>query len=211
MHLMIPLVCTVAAVLGVLLINEWWWRGKVHGEVSRKFVHITVGSFVAFWPLFLTWRQIELMSIGFVVVVAVSQKLHVFKTIHSVQRPTWGELFFAASVGLIAFVTHNPVVYAAALLHMSVADGLAAIVGVKYGASQAYRIFGATKSVAGSVTFAVVSVAILASFCLHQHVAFSPFIALLAVGATVLENVAVRGLDNLLIPVLVAWVLTNLS
>lgn len=188
-------------VLTILLLNEWWWHGRVHGEVSRKFVHITVGTFVAFWPYFLGWHSIELLSLAFIVVVIVSQKLHVFRTIHSVQRPTWGEIFFAVSVGLVAYITHNPVIYAVALLHMALADGVAAIVGVNYGDKLAYRVFGARKSVAGSLAFLTVSLLIFTVYCVSQDRTFPVYLALGSVGAMVLENVAVRGLDNVLIPV----------
>jgi phytol kinase len=208
---MIGLAVTVIVILCILLLNEWWWHGRTHGEISRKFVHITVGTFVAFWPLFLTWKQIELLSLVFALVVLVSQKLNIFRAIHSVQRPTWGEIYFAISVGAVAFLTHNPAIYAVALLHMSLADGFAAIVGVKYGARRAYHVLGATKSVAGSLTFLVVSLAILGAYCAHTGTNFLPYMPLLAVSATILENIAVRGLDNLIIPALVAWVLSNVS
>jgi len=60
------LILTVLAVFGLLLVGETWWRHQaVHGEFSRKFIHITVGSFVAVWPFFLTWSQIELLSLSF--------------------------------------------------------------------------------------------------------------------------------------------------
>jgi phytol kinase len=208
---MFALVITVVTIFLLLALNEWWWRERTHGEISRKFVHITVGSFVAFWPLFLTWRQIELLSAAFVLAVVVSQKFNIFKAIHSVQRPTWGELYFGLSVGVIAFMTHDPAIYAVSLPHMSLADGLAAIVGVKYGASQAYRIFGARKSLAGSATFLVVSTSLLASYCVNQGEPFTAWFVLVALGATLLENVAVRGLDNLLIPMFLAWFLSTVD
>jgi dolichol kinase len=208
---MFALVITVVVIFLLLALNEWWWRERIHGEISRKFVHITVGSFVAFWPLFLTWRQIELLSAAFVVAVMVSQKFNIFKAIHSVQRPTWGELYFGLSVGVIAFMTHSPAIYAVALLHMSLADGLAAITGVKYGASQAYHIFGTRKSIVGSTTFFAVSIVLLASYCINQNEAFTAWFVLVALGAALLENVAVRGLDNLLIPMYLAWFLSTVD
>lgn len=204
------LVLTLVIVGLILLLNEWWWRDRTHGEVSRKAVHVSVGTFVAFWPLFLTWGQIEFLSAAFVVVVLISQKLNLFRAIHSVQRPTWGEICFGLSVGLVAFTTHNPAIYAAALLHMSLADGLAAIFGVKYGASNAYQVFGHRKSIAGTVTFALVSTAILIAFGVQQNIGFHLSFIPLILGATILESFAVRGLDNLLIPLLVAFVLSQI-
>ena len=204
---MIPVIATVLIVLLLLLINEWWWRGRTHGEISRKFVHLTVGIFVAFWPLFLTWRQIEFLSLAFVVVVLISQKLRLFKAIHTVQRPTHGELFFALSVGVVAFLTHNPAIYAVALLHMALADGLAAIVGVKFGSSTAYIMFGSRKSIAGTLTFLVVSACLISAYALTQQTDFTVVLIAAVAGATLIENIGAYGLDNLLVPVYVALLL----
>ena len=88
------LILTILTVFILLVANELWWRRKkVQDEFSRKFIHITVGSFVAFWPFFLDWNDIKLLSIAFIVVVLASKQLKVFQAIHSVQRPTHGELF----------------------------------------------------------------------------------------------------------------------
>src|SRR5665213_2636370 len=162
---MLFLILTMLAVFVILVCNELWWRARVvHSEFSRKFVHITVGSFVAAWPFFLSWHEIEGLSLAFLVVVSASKFLKVFQAIHSVQRPTWGELFFAVSVGMVALITHNKWIYAAALLQMALADGMAAIIGVQYGNRQKYLVFGHPKSVAGTLTFFIVSIAILLAF-----------------------------------------------
>ena len=91
------------AVVGILLVaSEWYYRRRgLASEFSRKFVHVTVGSFTAFWPFFMTWNEIRLLSVAFLVVVAASKYLNVFTAVHSVQRPTWGELFFAAVAGAL--------------------------------------------------------------------------------------------------------------
>jgi len=202
-----------AAVVFVLLVGcELWWRTRnLHTEFSRKFIHITVGSFVAFWPFFLSWNQIRLLGVAFLVVVAVSKYLGFFKAIHSVQRPTWGEVFFALAVGAVTFVTHDKYIYMAALLQMSLADGMAAVVGVRYGRSQTYKVLGHIKSLAGSATFYVISVCILIAY-MHfaGHYIPAPKLVGLSLVATVLENFGVAGLDNLLVPVVVAFGLTLL-
>jgi len=210
---MLALAVTVLIVFVVLCLSELGWRkGFMTNEVGRKFVHITVGSFVAFWPFFLTWNQIRLLSLGFLVVVIVSKYLHLFRAIHSVQRPTYGEVFFALVVGLLTFVTHSKAIYAASLLQMSVADGMAAVVGVEYGFkrhSGRYKIFGHNKTIIGTLTFLVVSAAILFGYSAGTMRLAISWAVGLALSATVLENVAVAGLDNLLVPLLVAFVLTQ--
>jgi phytol kinase len=204
------LILTVLFVFVILLGSEWWWRKRItHSEFSRKFVHITVGSFVAFWPFFLTWNEIRLLSVGFVVVIGLSKYFHVFRAIHSVQRPTLGELYFALAVGLITFVTQNEWIYMAALLQMSLADGFAAVAGVRFG-RQSYLMFSHRKTVVGSAAFFVTSLAILIAYAQLASVHLNPaFIAGAAALATVIENFGVSGLDNLLVPLIIAVLLVN--
>ena len=203
------LILTVLVVFLILCLNEAWWRkAKAHTELGRKFVHITVGSFVAFWPFFLSWNEIKLLSLAFLLVVVVSKYLRVFRAIHSVQRPTWGEVYFALAVGFVTFITHNKWIYLTALLQMSLADGLAAIFGVLYGQRQRYLVFGQTKSVVGTLTFLIVSMAILGVFGLYGGIHIDPPVMLgIAAGASIIENLGVFGLDNLFVPLLVAGAL----
>lgn len=202
---MIALVFAVAVVFLLLCISELLWRvGNVHPEYTRKFVHISVGTFVAFWPLFLTTNQIIGLSAAFIAVVALTNYLGVFKAIRSVQRPTWGEIFFALAVGIVAYVSHSGWVYLAALLHMSLADGLAAIIGTKYGRKTRYYVFGHAKSGIGTVTFLIISLAILNGYALFTPNPFSLWFLPVALAATIIENLGIRGFDNLLVPLLVA-------
>jgi len=192
--------------------SEFGWRKRrFNNEFGRKFVHIAVGSFVAFWPFFLSWDEIRLLSVAFLLVVTVSAKFRIFKVIHSVQRPTFGEVCFAVTVGLLTYVTHSKGVYAAALLQMSLADGLAAVFGNLYGRGNSYRILGHTKSVAGTTAFIVTSASLLVGYSVlgGHHLS----VADIAIGASVaafLENIAPLGLDNLVVPLFIGWFLTNL-
>ena len=202
---------TVLAVLLILVANELWYRKKApHDEFSRKFVHITIGSFVAFWPFFLSWRQIQFLSVAFLIAISISKALGIFQAIHSVQRPTWGEIFFAAAVGIIALMTTNKWIYAAALLQMSLADGLAAVIGTKYGGRYKYLVFGHPKSLAGTATFFVVSFTVLIVFNGNFPNELS-LISILGISlfASLLENIFIMGLDNLLVPLFVALILVQ--
>lgn len=209
------LILTAGLVFIVLCLSEIGWRrGYMTSEVGRKFVHISVGSFVAFWPFFLTWNQIRLLSLAFLIAVILSKFFNIFSAIHSVQRPTYGEFFFALVVGILTFITHSKAIYAAALLQMSVADGMAAIVGVEYGLKRQkwrYYVLGHSKTIIGTATFFVISSAILFGYSADTTRLAWYLVPLLAAGATLIENVGVEGLDNLLAPLLVAVVLTQLA
>lgn len=194
----------------ILVGSELWWRKHItHGEFSRKFVHITVGSFVAFWPFFLSWNQIRLLSLGFLIVVGISKYFRLFRAIHSVQRPTMGELYFALSVGLITVITHDKWIYAASLMQMSLADGFAAVMGVRFG-RQSYLVFSHRKSLVGTLTFFFTSLAILAAYAQLASVHLGAvFMIGAAALAALIENLGVAGLDNLLVPVAIAWLLVK--
>jgi dolichol kinase len=203
-------VLAAAVVLLILCISELGWRQNwLKGEFGRKFIHVTVGSFVAFWPFFLTWNQIRFMSLAFLAAVFVSQAFNIFHAINSVQRPTYGDVLFALIVGCLTFVTHHKGIYAAAILQMSLADGFAAIVGTRYGRDNKYRLFGHTKSVIGTATFLTFSLAILIGYSLLSVTGSVPWEVIVfgALMATVLENVASFGLDNVVVPLAIALLL----
>jgi phytol kinase len=203
------LILTALVVFVLLVLSELWWRlRKPHDEFSRKFIHITVGSFVAFWPQFLSWNEILLLSGAFLVVTLLSLYFGIFKAIHAVERPTWGEICFGLAVGLLAVLTKDAAIYMIAVLHMSLADGVAALFGTAYGRKNSYKVFGHTKSLAGSGAFLLVSLVLLIGYASFSAAVISPvLIVALALTATALENFAVRGLDNLFVPLLVAAVL----
>lgn len=202
---MVALILIVLAVFGLIAVSEILWRHRdVDPEYTRKFIHISVGSFVAFWPLFLSRNEIVVLSAAFVLVVGVSSYFNVFRAIHSVQRPTWGEIFFALSVGVLAYVAQSGWIYLAAVLHMSLADGLAAIVGTKFGHRTRYYVFGHAKSVVGTLTFIVVSALIFAGFFKFTPNPFTLWFIPITLAVAAIENVAIRGFDNLLVPLLVA-------
>lgn len=204
-------VLAVVVVFAVLVFAEYLSRFKgVHSELTRKFVHIMVGIFVAFWPFFLSWGQIQFLSVSFLVVVGLSIKFRIFRSIHAVERNTMGEVLFALVIGILALIVTNKWVFAAAMLHLSLADGLAAIIGLGWGDHNTYKILGHTKSIAGSLTFFFVSVLIMIWYAALSHTqATAGLVIGLPVVATIVENIAIRGTDNLAIPLLIGLALTS--
>lgn len=200
---------TILALIGVaaiLIANEFWARrtGKTHGELSRKTTHIAIGGFVAFWPYFMPWWHIIVVSVLFLLVVLVSRFWNVFKTIHSIDRFSWGEIFFAIAIGATAYLTNNPAVFAVAILHLSLADGLAAVIGITYGGKTRYKVGSHDKSVVGTATFFIISVALLLGFSAFTSIAIPiGYVLAVAAAATLLENIGSYGVDNLLVPLVI--------
>jgi phytol kinase len=204
-------IAAIAVVFLILILAEYLSRYKgVHSELTRKLVHIFVGMFVAFWPFFLSWQQIQVLSLLFLLSVIFSIKFNVFRSIHAVSRNAIGEVLFAVVIGLLAFISSSEWVFAAAMLHLSLADGLAAVVGLAYGEGNSYRIMGRTKSLAGSLAFFFASLAIMFWYVSFSGSDPSPVAMLwLPLVATVAENLSGEGTDNLVIPLLIALVLTS--
>jgi phytol kinase len=101
-------------------------------------------------------------------------------------------------------------VFTAAMLHLSVADGLAAVVGLGWGEKNSYKVFGRTKSIAGSAAFLIASICILGLFAIFGHSNTSILTYLwLPLVATATENLAVQGTDNLVMPMVIALVLSS--
>ncbi len=96
-------------------------------------------------------------------VVLVSHKLKIFKSIHLVDRITKGELLYPIGIAICAFLEPIPWVFTAAILHLALADGMAAIIGTHYGHKTRYTLISHGKSVAGSAAFFVTSFAIFIS------------------------------------------------
>jgi phytol kinase len=205
---------TIPAVLVVfclLLLAEYASRAKqIHAELTRKFVHMSVGTFVAVWPFFLSWQWIELLSAAFLVTLIISVKFNIFRSIHAVKRGVAGELLFALAIGVLALTVHDKWVFLAAMLNLSLGDGIAAVTGTLWGGSTQYKIFGRTKSWVGTSAFLVTSVGVSIFYVAVGPAAPSFTILVMApIIATLAENVATRGADNLVMPVLLALVLSS--
>jgi phytol kinase len=196
------------ALVGVcLLIVAGEYLRKVHlfqAEVTRKFIHITVAAFAATWPFFMEWRQIYLISMLMLVGILLSRFLHLFRAIHGVKRRTWGEVFFAISIGISAMLGQNEWAFAAAMLVMGVADGFAALAGTLLDNTHRYRVLGHLKSREGTITFFVMSLIILALCVNIGHLPVGVFELLgIALAVTLLENISIAGTDNLFVPLVI--------
>ncbi len=203
----------VLPILVLLIFTETLWRSnRLRGESARKLIHIIVGSYVAFWPFYISFEAIQLISALFLIVVGVSLRFKIFNSIHGVARKTWGEVLFAVCIGLLAVLTTNPWVFAACILHMSVADGFAALAGKRWGKNNRYHIGSHEKSVVGTAVFWLCSLLItgLAVFNIVDLQAHTfLYISLLPLATSFSENFGVGGTDNILVPVLVFLALSN--
>lgn len=209
---MISIALSIVVVFFILVIAERFHKQKkITGEAARKIVHIAVASFVATWPFYLSVLAIELMCLAFVLGIFFVRYSGLFGSIHDVDRKTWGDLLFPLGIGVAAIVSTEPWIFSAAVLHLGLADGVAAIIGTQFKHKTFYKVFGERKSIVGTFSFFAVSSMIVIALVLTQSTALShvalPVLLWLPLIATAVENVAPSGTDNLLVPFVVASLL----
>lgn len=144
----------------------------------------------------------------------LNHKIKFFHAIRSVRRKSWGDVLFGVGVLAVAVFQPDPWLFAIAVLQVSLADGLAAVIGVKYGDKHGkYYLFGQPKSIAGSAAFLVVSAVILvaglfASSYFVDPLQLWPALIMLPLLLVCLENLAVFGADNLVLPLATLYILS---
>lgn len=212
---MLTVLATLFTVFCLLFLAERLRHKKIiHGEIARKFVHITVGAFIATWPYYLSMLTIEILSFALLLGVVVSRYMTFFKAIHEVNRKTWGDLLFPLGIGLSAVLASEPWIFSAAILHLSLADGAAALVGERYKKAGQYIIFGQKKSVVGTLVFWLVSFMIISALLMTHYDQLSlvavPLLLGLTSTTTLIENIAPNGTDNIFVPFVVVVVLNSL-
>jgi phytol kinase len=212
---MLSIFFSLAGLLLLLLLTEYLWQKKhLHVESARKIIHISSGVFIAFWPLWMSWNAIIAVCALMFLVILISRQFKIFNSIHGVSRLTRGELLYPLGIGLAAYIAPSTAFFWIAVLNLALADGLAAVVGNKFGIFNGYSILGHKKSVAGTMACFVVSSAVFsAGIYAGSFVDYFPFfqaVILFPLIITGLENISWYGLDNLTVPLGVILLLGSL-
>ncbi|MGB3293226.1 MAG: diacylglycerol/polyprenol kinase family protein [Phormidesmis sp.] len=207
---MSPLLVQCAIVLlwltAVGVVSEGLRRLGYGPEITRKAVHIGAGQVIllAWWLAVPAWTGIA-ASVLFSSVALLSYRFPLLPGINSVGRKSLGTFFYAVSIGLLIFwfwPLQQPQYAAIGILTMTWGDGLAALVGQRYG-QHPYQVWGEKKSWEGSLTMLLVSYAVCAGilFGVQGAIAATWWIAAAAAAtATALESASKYGIDNLSVP-----------
>jgi len=205
--LAIQLAIVGAWVGAVILSAEWLNRYTlVDPEVSRKVVHIGTGNVIllAWWLDIPAWLGMS-ASVLFSGVTLLSYKFPILLSVSSVGRKSLGTFFYAVSIGLLIaiFWLQNLPQYAVlGVLVMTWGDGLAALVGQRFG-RHPYIAWGMKKSWEGSLAMGVVSyIVICLVFLGVQGSTWQTWLipVVVALAATGLETFSKIGVDNLTVP-----------
>jgi phytol kinase len=209
---MLFIIVSLCFIALILKCNDLLWQRKIiKGEVSRKTAHIAIGSFIAIWPLYMTWQEMRI-AITIALICAVFVRVYrIFPSIFDVQRRSIGDIAAPLIIALAIFIEPTKTIFAVVVLHVAFADGMAALVGCWLGKNNTYRILGQTKSLAGTAAFYVSSLIIMATagmfqttFMLREAIIF---LGVIPIVTTAIENISPRGLDNIFVPAAVILLL----
>jgi phytol kinase len=212
---MLAVFACLIGIFGLLIIAEFLGKYKIlKGEYHRKFLHITAGSFIAFWPWLISWDAIKFIGLMMLAVTLANRYIGLFNYRGRVGRASEGDIFLALSIFLLPFTTDIKVFFAVAILEVALADGLAAVGGIKYGKNWTYKILGHKKTIIGSMVFWIASLVILGVGLLPAHtlIPFQEYVLIVLFVPPVLtlaENLCFFGLDNLIIPLLTIAILNS--
>jgi phytol kinase len=205
--------------LGPLLVAGWLallatlakvvqTRWPAQPEWSRKLVHIGAGPVVL-----LAWgcgipQVVALPAAGVVTLLAaLNHRLRLLPGIEDIDRHSYGTIAYGASITLLFWRLwpDSPQPVAAAVLAMAFGDGLAGLLGPLL-QSPRWQVWGQTRSLAGTALMGLTTALVLVAVAMLQPATAPPIWALLTIAgvATVLEQWATAGVDNLTVPLAVA-------
>jgi phytol kinase len=180
---------------------------KAGTEIVRKIVHIGTGNVILFaWLLKIPlWVGVS-ASVFFSAIAFLSYYVPILPSINGIGRKSLGTFFYAVSIGVLVawFWTLNVPQFAAiGILVMTWGDGLAAVIGQRFG-RHPYKLWDMTKSWEGSLTMGLISFLVsLAILVATQGNIWQVWLTSLAVAliATGLEAFSKFGIDNLTVPI----------
>lgn len=185
-------------------------RQKRKTELSRKLVHILVGNWVFFTPFFSSLWAVLVVPFSFIIINALSMRYQIFSAMEREDK-NFGTVYYAVSMFILCGASYllgwRELAFIG-LLSMAYGDGLAALVGKRWGKRGRFS-FAPEKTLAGSITtgVCVFAVSLGSIFFLVQAQLDRPawyallvVPALTAVFASFIELSGKNGCDNLSLP-----------
>ena len=182
---------------------------KIGSEGVRKFIHILVSG----WVLILVncydslaWAVIGPVTFIFLNAAFVYSGFSKYLGMGNRKRDN-GLIYYPLSILVLVIMMYNGLaderIVISSVLMMGFGDGLAALIGSRFG-RHGYSFIGGKKSLEGTLTMFAVSLTIL----LVVYSEGPWYVSLLvAIFATLLENITPLGFDNITVPLISAFAL----
>ena len=182
-------------------------------ELSRKFLHIMVGNVAFLLPIFQTSWVMAFVAAGpFILFTFLMSPYTPIKSIKgrtSAAGHSMGLVYYAITWTVLAYLFFdNRVIIAIGILAMSYGDGFASIFGIRFGKKK-YNVFGDQKSYVGSFAMFVFTFITTVVALVYYGIPLSSYVILVLLGiavvAAIVEGLTPKGLDNLSVPFVTAF------
>ncbi len=209
--LLVYIYVAILLIITEKLLNKW-------PEFSRKFLHIMVGNVAFLLPIFQTsWIMAFIAAGPFILFTFLMSPYTPIKSIKgrtSAAGHSMGLVYYSITWTILAYLFFdNMVIIAIGILAMSYGDGFASIIGLHFGKKK-YNIFGDQKSYIGSFAMFIFTFITIVVALIYYNISMSSntFFVLLGIAfiAALVEGLTPKGLDNLSVPFVAAflyWVL----
>ena len=199
-------ITAVAAWLGlVFLASEILHRFKQDPELVRKVVHIGTGHvlLIAWWLQIPTWLCVS-AGVTFTAIALASHHTNILPMLNDVGRKTYGVFYYALSITILVGLLwdHHPQYAVIGVMVMSWGDGMAALVGKRFG-KHTFIYMGNKRSLEGSLAMFVTSLIVMLGIFASCHSLSARDVGVaipVAAIAAMLEAFSPGGTDNLSVP-----------
>lgn len=193
-------------IVGIVLAGLEWTGRKIQAqpETVRKWIHIAVGHWVFLALAWIDQWYIAIVPLLFFTVVNLITLKRGDGQMNQVERVSYGTVYYPVALALLVmlFFEQEPMALVAGSMVLAWGDGLAALVGKRFGKTF-YTRGNIKRSFEGSIAMFLASFLVLTVtflfYDLPSWLAVS-YGFLLANIATLIEAVSYRDTDNLLIP-----------
>ena len=172
-------------------------------EVLRKIIHIGIGPLIPIAQYLKIDQNTALIFTGIISSLVLLNYIYkIFPTIEDVDRKSFGTLFYCLSLFILIFIfwEKDPYSLIVGFFIMTFGDGLAGLIGKSFN-SKSWVIFKQKKSLLGTLTMFSTSLIIIIflGYANQDSLNFNFFI--IAIISTILEQLSILGIDNLIVPI----------
>jgi phytol kinase len=197
---LIALVITAFGQTCLLVAVEIGFRRGLGPESTRQIAHVVGAASVAVLPLFLRLSELIVLAVFFTALLVWTRARHLLSSVHGIHRVSVGALIFPTGLLLAVLLGwQHPGAIAFATLVLATADPAAALVGRRL-KSVGWPVIGGRKTVAGSLAFAIVTIAIGLLIGAGTGDVRVPAVLGAAVVLAFIEGSLGYGLDNVPVP-----------
>lgn len=200
----------VLFVFGEFMYHIAQWKG----DQTRKMIHAITGLITLLFPIYLSsWISVGLICSGFLLILFVSKKMKLIKSINDVDRKSSGTTLYPIIIFIVFVIyqllrdryqhPHTINYFYLPILILAICDPLAAAIGKRFGKHKV-RYYDHKKSWEGTGAFAVAAFGICLLLLCHADISILKVLAVsfsIAIATSFAELFSKNGWDNISVPI----------